>query len=114
MTRKLFIVAADNVADYRSLERAVGGEPDVTVIYDRRHHSTGPPDEKRRRRTDVDEQLRSKARPLSDSAGRRRSRVEPLARQSTAQCGARSERTPHRVLTKLAVSANSESVGFRL
>ena len=60
MTRKLFIVAADNVADYRSLERAVGGEPYVTVIYDRRHHSTGAPEEERRRRTDVDEQLRSK------------------------------------------------------
>jgi len=60
MTRKLFIVAADNVADFRSLERTVGGESDVTVIYDRRHHSTGAPEEERRRRTDVDEQLRSK------------------------------------------------------
>jgi len=61
MTRKLFIVAADNVADFRSLERAVGGESDVTVIYDRRrHHSTEAPEEERRRRTDVGEQLRSK------------------------------------------------------
>jgi len=60
MTRKLFIVAKDNVADYRSLEKAVGGERDVTVIYDRRHDSTGVSQEERRWRRDVDEQLRSR------------------------------------------------------
>src|SRR5262244_174504 len=61
MTRKLFIVAKDNVADYRSLEKAIGGEPDVTVIYDRRHDSIdGVPHEERRRRRDIDEQLRSR------------------------------------------------------
>ena len=87
--RKLFIVAKDNVADYRSLEKAIGGERDVTVIYDRRHDAsgdvpTGVPHEERRRRTDVDEQLRSRgwavvrigeAESLKGEAGTRTARI---------------------------------------
>ena len=36
MARKLFIVARGNVATYESLQRTVGREPDVEVLYDRR------------------------------------------------------------------------------
>lgn len=41
MVHKLFIVAAGNVEDYRSLQRALAGEPNVTVIYDRRSDAPG-------------------------------------------------------------------------
>ena len=57
---KLFIVAADNVGDYKSLQRALASEPNVTIIYDRRRTLSVVPTEERRRRTDVDEQLRTR------------------------------------------------------
>jgi hypothetical protein len=60
MMHKLFIVAADNVDDYRSLQKALASEPNVTIIYDRRRSLSVVPTEERRRRTDVDEQLRTK------------------------------------------------------
>jgi hypothetical protein len=67
MIRKLFIVAADNTADYQSLQTALAGEPNVTIIYDRRGRSSDSAGnegdvarEERRRRTDVDNQLRTR------------------------------------------------------
>jgi hypothetical protein len=60
MMHKLFIVAADNVGDYRSLQKALASEPNVTIIYDRRRSLSVVPAEERRRRTDVDEQLRTR------------------------------------------------------
>jgi hypothetical protein len=36
MGRKLFIVAAENTAMYESLKRALIGEEDVEIVYDRR------------------------------------------------------------------------------
>jgi len=68
MIRKLFIVAADNTADFQSLQTALANEPNVTIIYDRRSRSNDVassdvpdvPREERRRRTDVDDQLRTR------------------------------------------------------
>jgi len=60
VVHKLFIVAADNVGDYKSLQRALASEPNVTIIYDRRRTLSVVPAEERRRRTDVDEQLRTR------------------------------------------------------
>jgi hypothetical protein len=60
MIHKLFIVAAGNTADHTSLQRALAGERNVTIIYDRRRAVSGAPDQERRRRTDVDEQLRTR------------------------------------------------------
>lgn len=36
MGRKIFIVAAQYTAMYESLQRALVGEPDVEIVYDRR------------------------------------------------------------------------------
>jgi hypothetical protein len=35
-TRKLFIIARDQAKLYRSLSTALGNEPDVEIVYDRR------------------------------------------------------------------------------
>ena len=60
VVHKLFSVAADNVGDYQSLQRALASEPNVTIIYDRRRSLSVVPGQERRRRTDVDEQLRTR------------------------------------------------------
>ena len=60
MVQKIFIVALDNEDDHRSLQRALSGEPNVIVIYDRRRGGGDIPGKDRRIRTDVDEQLRTR------------------------------------------------------
>lgn len=60
MVHKLFIVAGGNAEDYRSLQRALAAEQNVTIIYDRRRAVSAVPSKERRRRTDVDEQLQTK------------------------------------------------------
>jgi hypothetical protein len=54
MLEKLFIVAAGNEADYRSLQRGLAGEANVAIIYDRRRaRSVVARRQERRRQTDV-------------------------------------------------------------
>ena len=60
MVEKLFIVAAGNEADYRSLQRGLAGEANVTIVYDRRAVGSVAPRPDRRRRTDVTYQLATK------------------------------------------------------
>ena len=75
MERKLFIVTAEYTVMYESLSRALVGEPDVEVIYDRRQSkrkeetrrsgsiwSRGPLSELGERRTPshVDDDLRTR------------------------------------------------------
>jgi len=78
MTRKLVIVARDNITLYESLKRTLGNEPDVEIVFDRRREapkgsrlgesvkkifsrepqiSNTPED--RRRRKKIDEQIRT-------------------------------------------------------
>ena len=60
VVRKLFIVAADNEAMYRTLCKVLERESLVDVIYDRRkHRSDGLGGAERRVRPDVDERIRS-------------------------------------------------------
>lgn len=49
MARKLFVVARGNTTDYESLRRALAGERDVRVIFDRRHGSAPRPGSEMRR-----------------------------------------------------------------
>jgi hypothetical protein len=62
MPRKLFIVAREQRELYRSLSTALGNEPDVRVVYDRR--SAGNRDRghrlERRQQPDLTELLRSR------------------------------------------------------
>ena len=62
MARKLFIVAREQGELYRSLSTALGNEPDVQVVYDRR--SAGNKDRgdalERRQQPDLTELLRSR------------------------------------------------------
>ena len=60
MIRKLFIVANGNTDAYRSLQNALGSEPDVAIIYDRREHSGRKPKIERRRENTVDEEIAAK------------------------------------------------------
>src|SRR5690242_10103595 len=60
MIRKLFIVASGNADAYRSLQNALGAEPDVAIIYDRRSHAGRPPKIDRRKDTSIDEQIAAK------------------------------------------------------
>jgi len=60
MIRKLFIVANGNTDAYRSLQNALGSEPDVAIIYDRRSSSGRKPQVERRRESSVDEELAAK------------------------------------------------------
>jgi hypothetical protein len=60
VVRKLFIVAADNEAMYRTLCKVLERESLVDVIYDRRKHTSDSlGKEERRVRSDVDERIRS-------------------------------------------------------
>jgi hypothetical protein len=59
MARKLFIVARDREALYRSLCSALSNEPEAEVFFDRRKPGkTRPPAPDRRERADVDERIR--------------------------------------------------------
>jgi hypothetical protein len=61
MVEKLFIVAADNDAVYRSLQRGLAGEENVAMImYDRRRARSVARCPERRRRTDVAAQLQTR------------------------------------------------------
>jgi hypothetical protein len=60
MIRKLFIVANGNTDGYRSLQNALGAEPDVAIIYDRRSNSSRKPQVERRRESTVDEEIAAK------------------------------------------------------
>jgi hypothetical protein len=62
VARKLFIVAREQGELYRSLSTALGNEPDVQVVYDRRsggeHDRSGALE--RRQQPDLTELLRSR------------------------------------------------------
>jgi hypothetical protein len=61
MIEKLFIVAAGNEADYRSLQRGLAGEANVAILYDRRRtRSVGAGRQERRRRSVVAVQLQTR------------------------------------------------------
>jgi hypothetical protein len=60
MIRKLFIVASGNTEAYRSLQNALGSEPDVAIIYDRRSPPARKPKVERRRDTGIDEEITAK------------------------------------------------------
>jgi hypothetical protein len=61
MIQKLFIVAAGNEADYRSLQRGLAGESNVTVLYDRRCEAPSVARrQERRRRTNVAVELKTR------------------------------------------------------
>jgi hypothetical protein len=61
MIQKLFIVAAGNEAAYRSLQRGLAGEANVTVLYDRRREARSVPRrQERRRRTNVAVELKTR------------------------------------------------------
>jgi hypothetical protein len=60
MVHKLFIVAAGNEADYRSLQRGFAGEENVAIMYDRRRARSVARSPERRRRTDVAVQLQTR------------------------------------------------------
>ena len=60
MIRKLFIVANGNTEAYRSLQNAVGSEPDVAIIYDRRSTSGRKPHVERRRESSINEEIATK------------------------------------------------------
>jgi len=61
MVQKLFIVATGNDGAYGSLRRGLAGEPNVTVMYDRRRGVARiVSGNERRRRTEVAEQLRTR------------------------------------------------------
>jgi hypothetical protein len=64
MRRKVFIVLAGYTAIYKSLKRALAGEDDVEVLYDRRQSRR--PDDPRRRSSSI-----WSGGPLGDLAERR-------------------------------------------
>lgn len=62
MARKLFIVARGQAELYRSLSTALGNEPDVEIVYDRRSASSADRENalERRQRSDFTDVLRSR------------------------------------------------------
>lgn len=63
MARKLFIVARDQAELYRSLSTALGNEPDVEIVYDRRSVSSagrGQHAAERRQHPDFTDVLRTR------------------------------------------------------